>query len=132
MTTASAVYTGAAIAAGLIGIALAVVMYRTVDVGTVGVGGGPRAAAREAFRVDRLYELIVLAPGRALAVASTWFDRNVVDGAVNGAATATRGLATVGRKLQTGFVRSYALAVLGGAVLLTVVLLSTSAGLLGG
>jgi len=61
-----------------------------------------------------------------------WFDRNVVDGAVNGAATATRGLATVGRKLQTGFVRSYALAVLGGAVLLTVVLLSTSAGLLGG
>ncbi len=127
----TAVYTGAAIAAGVGGILLGYLMYRRVDIATVGVGGGPRAAAREAFRVDRLYELIVLAPGRALADAATWFDRNVIDGAVNGSAAGTRGLATAGRKLQTGFVRSYALAVLGGAVLLTVVLWSTSAGLLG-
>jgi NADH-quinone oxidoreductase subunit L len=53
------------------------------------------------------------------------FDTYVVDGTVNGLARATGGLATVGRRFQTGFVRSYALAVLTGAVLVTVLFLSS-------
>ena len=71
-----------AVAAGLVGIAVAVLMYRGVDVATVGVGGGPRLAARQAFGVDRFYELTVLRPGQALSRAFVAFDTRGVDGAV--------------------------------------------------
>jgi NADH-quinone oxidoreductase subunit L len=55
-------------------------------------------------------------PGRASWEATAWVDANVVDGAVNGAATTVRETAGELRKGQTGFVRGYA-AILGiGAV----------------
>jgi NADH-quinone oxidoreductase subunit L len=117
-----------AVVVGLLGLALAVVMYLRVDIGTVGVGTGPRRAARQAFGVDTLYDWIVVRPGRALATFFTWFDGHVVDGLVNGAGGVTQRLAGAGRRLQTGFVRSYALAVLGGAVLVTVLLLGSGLG----
>ncbi|MPZ87809.1 MAG: NADH-quinone oxidoreductase subunit L [Nitriliruptorales bacterium] len=113
------VQVAAAVLVSVLGIGVAWTMYRRVDIATVGVGGGVRRAAREAFRVDGLYETIVLRPGRLLAEGFSLFDRRGVDGAVNGLARLTGGLATLGRRTQTGFVRSYALAVLGGAVLIT-------------
>jgi NADH-quinone oxidoreductase subunit L len=54
------------------------------------------------------------------------FDRSGVDGAVNGTARLMTGLAGVGRRLQTGYVRSYALAVLVGTVLVVGVLVGTA------
>jgi len=42
-------------------------------------------------------------------------DKNVIDGAVNGLGLLTRGISAAGRRLQTGFVRSYALWFLIGA-----------------
>jgi NADH-quinone oxidoreductase subunit L len=123
------VLTIVAVAVALFGLAAAFAMYLRVDIRTVGAGNGARLAARRGFWVDQFYETVVYRPGRALAVFDAWFDANVVDGAVNGLARLVGGLAGVGRRVQTGFVRTYALAVLAGAVLLTVLLLGNGLGL---
>ena len=47
----------------------------------------------------------------------TWFDVKVIDGIVNGTAATIGGLSGRARRLQTGFARSYALSMLGGAAL---------------
>ena len=113
---------GIVIAVALIGIVLALFLYHrrwTEPAPTTGLTG----AAQRAFAVDTFYEWTVMRPGRLLAGASEAFDRRVIDGAVNGMARGTGGLAGITRKLQTGFVRSYALAVLAGAVLISAMLL---------
>ena len=115
------------VAAGLIGIALAAFLYYrrwTEPAPATGLSG----AAQRAFAVDRFYEWTVMRPGRFIASISESFDRRGVDGIVNGLARGTTGLAGAGRRLQTGFVRSYALAVLAGAVLVTAMLLGTGLG----
>jgi NADH:ubiquinone oxidoreductase subunit 5 (subunit L)/multisubunit Na+/H+ antiporter MnhA subunit len=71
-----------------------------------------------AWYVDRGISGLVSGPGRSFFDAVAWFDRTIVDGAVNGAAVVVRGAAVGLRKTQTGFVRSYALAVAIGAVVL--------------
>jgi NADH-quinone oxidoreductase subunit L len=67
--------------------------------------------------VDDLYSTVLVAPGKA---ASAWtayrFDLAVLDGLVNAIGRGTRRLARVGRLIQTGYVRTYALAVFLGAV----------------
>jgi len=66
-------------------------------------------------------------PGRIAFDAMAWFDRTVIDGAVNGVGTITRDAGTIMRKAQTGLVRTYALGIAIGAVLLVMfVLLRTS------
>ncbi|MGI8875411.1 MAG: NADH-quinone oxidoreductase subunit L [Egibacteraceae bacterium] len=114
---------GGAVVVSLAGILLGFLAYRRVDMATVGVGGGPRAAARRAFAVDAAYDAALARPGLALSFGLARFDSAGIDGAVNGSGRLTAGLATVGRRLQTGFVRNYALAVLAGAVLVTAILL---------
>ena len=115
------------VAAGLIGIALAAFLYQrrwTEPAPATGLTG----AAQRAFSVDAVYEWTVMRPGRVLATAATAFDRRGIDGAVNGIARGTAGLGGVTRRLQTGLVRSYALAVLVGAVLVTAVLFANGLG----
>jgi NADH-quinone oxidoreductase subunit L len=76
----------------------------------------PRAA-RSGWYVDHAYSTLFVNPGAAAArFTADVFDTKVVDGLVNGVGAGTRRLAAVGRLLQTGFVRSYALAFLLGAV----------------
>nr|MBA2529053.1 NADH-quinone oxidoreductase subunit L [Euzebyales bacterium] len=89
---------------------------------------GLSGAAQAAFFVDRFYEWTIARPGRLLADAFAAFDRGGIDGTVNASARLTGGVATVTRRLQTGFVRSYALAVLAGAVLVTVLFLGGTVG----
>jgi NADH-quinone oxidoreductase subunit L len=67
---------------------------------------------------DELVSRFMGGPGRKLFDLGAFFDRVVVDGAVNGVATVVRGSGTVLRRVQTGFVRSYALGVALGAFLL--------------
>jgi NADH-quinone oxidoreductase subunit L len=56
-------------------------------------------------------------PGLAIArFSANVFDTKVIDGVVNGVGAGTRRLAAAARLVQTGFVRSYALAFLLGAV----------------
>jgi NADH-quinone oxidoreductase subunit L len=69
--------------------------------------------------VDDLYAGTLVPAGRALAgFSSTGLDHRVVDGIVNGVGVLVQRLATVGRRVQTGLVRNYALALLLGAVAL--------------
>jgi NADH-quinone oxidoreductase subunit L len=73
--------------------------------------------------VDELYELFTVRLGGALVrFAAGPVDQGVIDGTVNGVAREVRAAATRSRRLQTGFVRTYAVGVLGGAVLLLVFL----------
>ena len=57
-------------------------------------------------------------PGTKLFDAFAWFDRHVIDGVVNGVGVLTRSVGQGVRHLQNGYVRSYALGVVVGAVLL--------------
>jgi NADH-quinone oxidoreductase subunit L len=76
----------------------------------------PRAA-RNGWYVDQAYSTLFVDPGTATArFSANVFDTKVVDGLVNGVGAGTRRLAAAVRLVQTGFVRSYALAFLLGAV----------------
>ena len=76
----------------------------------------PRAA-RNGWYVDQAYSILFVNPGAAAArFTANVFDTKVVDGLVNGVGAGTRRLAAAARLVQTGFVRSYALAFLLGAV----------------
>jgi len=59
-------------------------------------------------------------PGSKLFDAVAWFDANIIDGMVNGAASFVRDGGGVVRKLQTGYVRTYALGISAGSVALLV------------
>ena len=64
-------------------------------------------------------------PGRAAAEGlSQPVDQGVIDGAVNGVAAAFAGLGSRARRLQTGFVRNYALTLLSGATVILFLLLA--------
>ena len=74
-------------------------------------------ALQNAWYVDGLYQKIVEAPGRALANFSAFVvDAKIIDGTVNGVGALVRAGGSRLRTIQSGFVRSYALAVAVGAV----------------
>ncbi len=75
----------------------------------------------EGWHYDQAVSAFAGGPGRRFFDATTWFDRHIVDGAVNGVAALIRGLGGVARGLQSGYVRSYALGVAAGAVVLVAV-----------
>jgi len=52
-----------------------------------------------------------------------WFDARAVDGFVNGSAAIVGGMSGRLRRTQSGFIRSYALSMVGGAVLVLLALL---------
>ena len=91
--------------------------------------GGFYQLSYDKFYVDEAYAKVFVGGGGTLARASAWFDTHIIDGAVNGLARATAAGASWGRRLQTGFVRSYALAVVAGTVLVAAIFLG---GLLNG
>ena len=69
------------------------------------------------FYVDDYYSALLVTPGKAIAAFTAYvFDAEVIDGAVNGIGAGVRSLARSGRRLQTGLVRTYALAFLAGAI----------------
>jgi len=71
--------------------------------------------------IDAAYAEAVEGPGKGSARFLAFVvDRKVIDGAVNGVGEVFRWLASVGRRIQTGFVRNYALGFLLGAVVLLV------------
>jgi NADH-quinone oxidoreductase subunit L len=74
-------------------------------------------AARRALYADALNESLFMRPGMWLTRALVWLDNRGVDGVVNGAAATLGGSSSRLGRAQTGFVRSYALGMLGGAVL---------------
>ena len=73
---------------------------------------------QRAWWVDWAYDTFIARPSTALANFSAYvFDNQVIDGVVNGTATLVRDSGTRLRRLQTGYVRNYALAIATGAAL---------------
>lgn len=110
-----------AVVAFVVGVGLAFFAYRAVDLATVGTGAGLARITRDKFYVDEIYEFFTVKLGRGLAEGFARADRGGIDGLVNGAGALTRALATDLRRTQSGYVRSYALGILAGTVLLGVV-----------
>jgi NADH-quinone oxidoreductase subunit L len=81
-----------------------------------------RAARRDLYG-DAFNELVFMRGGQVLTRVLVFFDNKVVDGVVNGLSAGLGGSSGRLRKLQSGFVRSYALSMFGGATLLIVALL---------
>ncbi|HXF05960.1 MAG TPA: hypothetical protein VNM72_11170, partial [Blastocatellia bacterium] len=71
------------------------------------------------YYLDEIYEAIFVRPLHAAStrVLWRWLDVTLIDGAVNGTATAVAGLARVLRQMQTGLVRSYVMMILLGALI---------------
>ena len=74
-----------------------------------------------AYGIDAIYSAVFEKPGRKLSEFLAFVvDRRGIDGVVNGMATIVRGGGTQLRKLQNGYVRSYALGIAGGLVALLI------------
>jgi NADH-quinone oxidoreductase subunit L len=80
-------------------------------------------AARKDLYGDAFNESVLMRPGQWLTRLSVYFDSRGVDGLVNTLAATVGGSSGRLRRVQTGFVRSYALSMLIGAVLLVAGLL---------
>jgi NADH-quinone oxidoreductase subunit L len=79
------------------------------------------AVLQHAWYFDGFISAMVDGPGRLVAAWSAYvFDLKIIDGAVNGVATLVRDTGGTVRRIQTGFVRNYALAIAAGAVALFV------------
>ncbi len=85
-------------------------------------GNALTRAARADLYGDAVNEAVFMRPGQYLTRWLVWFDNRVVDGVVNGTAATIGGLSGRARRLQTGFARSYALSMLGGAALVAATL----------
>jgi NADH-quinone oxidoreductase subunit L len=115
-----------ALVVSLAGLAIAWLLYGSGRVDWLEVrerlGSIPGLLAN-GWYVDRAYDAVVIQPGKAAASFSAHaIDESVIDGAVNGVGGAVRRLASTGRRLQTGFVRTYALFLFAGAVAVLVYL----------
>jgi NADH-quinone oxidoreductase subunit L len=75
-------------------------------------------AARRSLYGDAINEGVLMRPGAYLTRALVFFDGRGVDGVVNGLAAVVGGSSARARRLQTGFVRSYALGMFIGALVL--------------
>jgi NADH-quinone oxidoreductase subunit L len=87
----------------------------------------PKVLARSWF-VDSLYSNVFEKPGRLLANwLSSIFDNRVIDGLVNGSARVVSVTGSGLRRLQNGYVRSYALSIAGGTMFILIWVLIRSA-----
>ncbi len=108
----------------VLGVGLAWVRYgRLPVVFTAPRGSVLTRAARSDLYGDAFNESVLMRPGQWLTRLSVYFDSRGVDGLVNGLAATIGGTSGRLRRLQTGFVRSYALSMFIGAVLLVAGLL---------
>ncbi|MGW4367240.1 NADH-quinone oxidoreductase subunit L [Nocardia takedensis] len=81
-------------------------------------------AARRDLYGDAVNEGVLMRPGRHLTRSLVFVDNRGIDGLVNGTAALIGGLSARVRRVQTGFVRSYALSMLTGAALVVAALLA--------
>jgi NADH-quinone oxidoreductase subunit L len=107
----------------VLGVAVAWLLFRAGTAPQERPAGPVVTAARRNLYGDAVLKAVFEAPGRYLTRALVYFDNRGIDGLVNGLAAAVGGGSGRLRRAQTGFVRSYALSVLGGALLVAVALL---------
>jgi NADH-quinone oxidoreductase subunit L len=103
----------------LAGAGLAYVMYLRRQVAAAApVGSVLTRAARQDLYQDTVNEALLMRPGQYLTRSLVFVDNRGVDGAVNALAALIGGSSGRLRRLQTGFVRSYALSMFAGAAVL--------------
>ena len=108
----------------IIGIVIAWVKYGARPVPrTAPKGSALTTFARKDLYGDALNESLLMRPGQWLTRLAVFFDNRGVDGVVNGLAALIGGTSGRVRRLQTGFVRSYALSMFLGAGILVAALL---------
>jgi len=106
----------ATVALALVGIGVAYLIYLRHKIPEEAV---EPSVLRHAWYVDPLYAAVIEKPGLMLSKFCAYVvDTKVIDGAVNGVAALVRGTGSRLRAVQSGYVRSYALAVAAGAVLI--------------
>lgn len=81
-------------------------------------------AARRDLYGDAVNETAFMRPGQYLTRALVFLDNRGIDGVVNGTAALIGGLSARARRVQSGFVRSYALSMFTGAALVAAALLA--------
>jgi NADH-quinone oxidoreductase subunit L len=79
---------------------------------------------QQSYYIDEIYDTAIGRPAEGIARLTAVFDSKVIDGAVNGMARLARGAGGGLRKIQTGFVRQYALGIVIGAVALLAYMLT--------
>jgi len=108
----------------VLGVGYAYMQYGAKQVPAVAPAGAfvTRAARRDLYG-DAFNEAVLMRPGQYLTRFLVYFDLRGIGGFVNGLAAGLGGSSGRLRRLQTGFVRSYALSMFGGAALLVTALL---------
>ena len=101
------------------GFAIAWALYGRREIPVTAPAGNPiTVAARKDLYGDAINEGLLMRPGMWLTRLSVFFDNRGVDGLVNTVAATFGGSSGRLRRWESGFVRSYALSMLVGAVLL--------------
>ncbi|WP_344971193.1 NADH-quinone oxidoreductase subunit L [Streptosporangium fragile] len=107
-----------------VGAAFAWFRYGAAEVSPVAPRGSfVTTFARRDLYGDALNEALFMRPGQWLTRIAVFFDNRGVDGLVNGLAAAIGGTSGRLRRVQTGYVRSYALSILFGAAVVVGALL---------
>jgi len=107
----------------LVGVGIAIAMYRKdVPVEAPQDVNILTKAARNSMYDDAINDVLVVQPTYSVSRALIGVDSRGIDGIVNGLAAFVGGSGERLRRWQTGFARSYALAMVAGAVLVVVVL----------
>ncbi|WP_184987563.1 NADH-quinone oxidoreductase subunit L [Sphaerisporangium rubeum] len=102
-----------------VGVAYAWMRYGRAPVPAVAPRGSFLTTfARRDLYGDALNEALFMRPGQWLTRLAVFFDNRGIDGLVNGLAATIGGTSGRLRRVQTGFVRSYALSIFFGAALL--------------
>ncbi|KUH83057.1 MULTISPECIES: NADH-quinone oxidoreductase subunit L [unclassified Mycobacterium] len=108
-----------------VGIAIAYRMYARKPVPEqVPAGSALTVAARRDLYGDAFNEQMLMRPGQVLTRGLVEIDDEAVDGAASGLAGLVSRVSDRLRRLQTGYARSYALSMLGGAVLMVAAMLA--------
>jgi NADH-quinone oxidoreductase subunit L len=102
----------------VLGVALAWAMYGRRPVPAVAPRGSllTRAARRDLLQ-DDFNHVVLVRGGEHLTRSLVYLDHSLVDGVVNGTAASVGGLSGRLRRVQNGYVRSYAVSMLGGTAL---------------
>ena len=112
----------------LAGAGLAVALFRNGTAVEEQPASPIVTAARRNLYADAFNEAVFEMPGKYLTRALVYLDNRGVDGLVNGLAATVGGGSGRLRRLQTGFVRSYAMSILGGALLVIAAMLAVTLG----
>ncbi|MEV3859492.1 NADH-quinone oxidoreductase subunit L [Streptomyces sp. NPDC050095] len=111
--------TGATMVCLVIGVGIAWLQYGRREVPVVAPRGSllTRAARRDLLQ-DDFNHVVLVRGGEHLTRSLVYVDHTLVDGVVNGTAASVGGLSGRLRKLQNGYVRSYAVSMFGGAAVI--------------